>query len=56
MLDARGCRMTGKIIVTYGLDGLAEADFRKTSGDPLQWRRFFKNVVVLCKDAVYRPE
>ena len=54
--DTRGCRMTGKVCVVYGLDGLAEVDFRKTSGDPLQWRRFFKNMVVLCKDAVYRPE
>ncbi|PTB74071.1 Pkinase-domain-containing protein [Trichoderma longibrachiatum ATCC 18648] len=25
-------------------------------GDPLEWRRFFKKVVVLCKDGVYVPE
>lgn len=30
--------------------------FVKVKGDPLEWRRFFKKVVVLCKDGVYVPE
>jgi serine/threonine-protein kinase Chk1 len=30
--------------------------FVKIKGDPLEWRRFFKKVVVLCKDGVYVPE
>ncbi len=34
---------------------LLEVNFVKVKGDPLEWRRFFKQVVVLCKDAVYIP-
>jgi serine/threonine-protein kinase Chk1 len=30
--------------------------FVKVKGDPLEWRRFFKKAVVLCKDGVYVPE
>lgn len=30
--------------------------FTKVKGDPLEWRRFFKKVVVLCKDGVYVPD
>lgn len=39
-------------------DGSEVLDIRfvKIKGDPLEWRRFFKKVVVLCKDAVYVPE
>jgi serine/threonine-protein kinase Chk1 len=32
---------------------LLEVRFVKVKGDPLEWRRFFKNVVLLCRDAVY---
>ena len=32
---------------------LLEVRFVKVKGDPLEWRRFFKQVVLLCKDAVY---
>ncbi|KAI2641035.1 putative serine/threonine protein kinase [Xylaria nigripes] len=35
---------------------LLEIRFVKLKGDPLEWRRFFKKVVLLCKDAVYKPE
>ncbi|KEY75254.1 hypothetical protein S7711_07608 [Stachybotrys chartarum IBT 7711] len=39
-------------------DGSEVLDVRfvKVKGDPLEWRRFFKKVVVLCKDGVYVPE
>lgn len=30
--------------------------FVKVKGDPLEWRRFFKNVVLLCKDGVFKLE
>ncbi|OAA39316.1 serine/threonine protein kinase [Beauveria brongniartii RCEF 3172] len=30
--------------------------FSKVKGDPLEWRRFFKKIVVLCKDGVYVPD
>ncbi|KAM0335322.1 hypothetical protein ACHAQA_000367 [Verticillium albo-atrum] len=35
---------------------LLDVRFVKIKGDPLEWRRFFKKVVVLCKDAVYVPD
>ncbi|GAP92171.2 putative CAMK CAMKL CHK1 protein kinase [Rosellinia necatrix] len=35
---------------------LLEVRFVKFKGDPLEWRRFFKKVVLLCKDGVYKPE
>ncbi|KAI1331398.1 putative serine/threonine protein kinase [Xylariaceae sp. FL0255] len=35
---------------------LLEVRFVKIKGDPLEWRRFFKKVVLLCKDGVYKPE
>ncbi|KAH6687916.1 serine/threonine-protein kinase chk1 [Plectosphaerella plurivora] len=35
---------------------LLDVRFVKVKGDPLEWRRFFKKIVVLCKDGVYVPE
>ncbi|KAI1209646.1 Pkinase-domain-containing protein [Annulohypoxylon truncatum] len=35
---------------------LLEVRFVKLKGDPLEWRRFFKKVVLLCKEGVYKPE
>lgn len=58
-MDSRGCRLTGKIVIgiVHVTDGAAvEVSFVKASGDPLEWRRLFKKVTVLCKDAVYKPE
>jgi len=51
--------MSGNIAIvleTYE-DGLllAEVNFVKASGDPLEWRRFFKRVAVLCQEAVFKP-
>ncbi|KAI6251465.1 Serine/threonine-protein kinase chk1 [Erysiphe necator] len=59
-LDGRRCTLNGDIIIeSYGSNGdreLLEVRFVKIKGDPLEWRRFFKSVVVLCKDAVFIPE
>jgi serine/threonine-protein kinase Chk1 len=55
-VDSRGCQLSGSIIFETTGDGLVEVEFAKASGDPLEWRRLFKKVVVLCRDAVYRPE
>ncbi|KAL8731935.1 MAG: hypothetical protein Q9166_003067 [cf. Caloplaca sp. 2 TL-2023] len=57
--DTRNCPMNGDIMIERmgGIDGhLLEVNFVKTKGDPLEWRRFFKKIVVLCKDAVYKPD
>ncbi|KKA29958.1 hypothetical protein TD95_003785 [Thielaviopsis punctulata] len=35
---------------------LLEVNFIKTKGDPLEWRRFFKKMAVLSRDAIYVPE
>ncbi|EGS19290.1 uncharacterized protein CTHT_0059160 [Thermochaetoides thermophila DSM 1495] len=35
---------------------LLEVRFVKIKGDPLEWRRFFKKVALLCRDAIYSPE
>lgn len=57
--DGRGCRLTGNIVVkvVQMVDGnVLEASFIKATGDPLEWRRLFKKIAILCKDAVFRPE
>ena len=48
--------MSGDIVVEHIGEGLVEVRFVKVKGDPVEWRRFFKRVVVLCRDAVYKPE
>lgn len=58
-MDTRNCPLSGHIAMETmaGMDGqLLEINFVKANGDPLEWRRLFKKVVVLCKDGVYRPD
>ena len=57
--DTRNCLMQGDITIERmgGVgEHLLEVNFVKTKGDPLEWRRFFKKIVVLCEDAVYKPD
>lgn len=57
--DSRNCPMSGDVVIEKlgGIDGyLLEVNFVKAKGDPVEWRRFFKKVVILCKDAVYKPD
>ena len=57
--DTRHCPLTGDVAIEQmaGIDAhLLEINFVKAKGDPVEWRRFFKKVVVVCKDAVYRPD
>lgn len=56
MNDTRGCALSGNVMIEVVGDGLVEIEFVKASGDPLEWRRLFKKVVILCRDLVYRPE
>ena len=53
--DQRMCVLNGKIVVEYVSEGLHEVEFVKSKGCPLEWRRFFKKVAILAKDAVYIP-
>ncbi|KAL7620739.1 Chk1 protein kinase [Parahypoxylon ruwenzoriense] len=59
-VDERKQGLHGEILVDkYYLPGtqeLLEVRFVKLKGDPLEWRRFFKKIVLLCKDGVYKPE
>ncbi|RDA82862.1 hypothetical protein CP532_4224, partial [Ophiocordyceps camponoti-leonardi (nom. inval.)] len=59
-LDGRQQGLHGEIQVDKQLlhDGseILDVRFVKIKGDPLEWRRFFKSVVVLCKDGVYVPD
>ena len=60
-VDTRGCKLSGQIImeqtsVGQGDATVLEVNFIKGSGDPLEWRRLFKKVAVLCKDAIVRPD
>ena len=57
--DSRNCPMSGDVVIEKiaGIDEyLLEVNFVKAKGDPVEWRRFFKKVVILCKDAVYKPD
>ena len=58
-IDGRNCGLSGDIVVERmggSEEGLFEVDFIKAKGDPVEWRRFFKKVVVLCREAIYKPE
>ncbi|KAI1202931.1 putative serine/threonine protein kinase [Nemania serpens] len=59
-IDDRKQSLHGEILIDkYYLpesQELLEVRFVKLKGDPLEWRRFFKRVVLLCKDGVYKPE
>ena len=57
--DTRQCPLTGDVAIekVAGVNAhLLEVNFVKAKGDPVEWRRFFKKVVLLCKDAVYKPD
>jgi serine/threonine-protein kinase Chk1 len=59
MADGRRQGLNGHILVEKAVyDGIPynEVRFVKASGDPLEWRRFFKNVVVCVGDVVLRPD
>lgn len=57
--DGRGQKMRGEVVVQkvgYGEDCGCHITFVKMSGDPVEWRRLFKRVVLLCKEMVYVPD
>jgi serine/threonine-protein kinase Chk1 len=60
-VDGRKQSLHGEIMIDrYVLPGdqgeLLEVSFVKVKGDPLEWRRFFKRVVLYCRGAVFEPE
>lgn len=58
MADGRRQGLNGHVVIENAVyDGVSynEVRFVKASGDPLEWRRFFKNVVLCVGDVVLRP-
>ncbi|KAF1814502.1 serine/threonine protein kinase [Eremomyces bilateralis CBS 781.70] len=55
-IDGRKQALAGAILVERYNNELLEVRFLKKKGDPLEWRRLFKKVVILCKDAIAVPE
>lgn len=59
-VDGRSQSLHGEILVDkYVLPDdrnaeLLEVRFVKVKGDPLEWRRFFKKMALLCKDGIYK--
>jgi serine/threonine-protein kinase Chk1 len=54
--DGRGQSLNGNAIISLWNRDILEVRFVKLKGDPLEWRRFFKNVCAYCKDAIIRPD
>jgi serine/threonine-protein kinase Chk1 len=54
-VDGRNQRLNGTLIMECCNDEICEARFVKINGDPLEWRRFYKKMCVLCKEAVVVP-
>ena len=54
--DQRKCRLVGTILVEPVAEEVLEVRFLKAVGDPLEWRRLFKKIAVLCKDAILKPD
>lgn len=54
--DTRNCRMAGTVMVERVEEEVVEVRFLKRLGDPVEWRRLFKKVAVLCKDGILRPD
>ena len=61
-MDARQQPLQGNVVIekinmrTQGGGDVLEVRFIKAKGDPLGWRRLFKQVVVLCKDGIVVPQ
>ncbi|KAF2101098.1 serine/threonine-protein kinase Chk1 [Rhizodiscina lignyota] len=54
-IDGRQQPLSGTVFVERYDGEMLEVRFVKAKGDPLEWRRFFKKVVVLCKDGIMLP-
>lgn len=56
-IDDYNSRLSGDIVLSKVADNLEvrKIEFIRKSGDPLEWRRLFKRVTILCRDIVYYP-
>ncbi|SCU98393.1 LADA_0H12728g1_1 [Lachancea dasiensis] len=53
--DRKGWVLSGNIILYNVDEGLTLLYFNRRKGDPLEWRRFFKKMSVLCRDLIFLP-
>jgi serine/threonine-protein kinase Chk1 len=54
-VDGRRQALHGTVTIEQYNEELCEVRFNKAKGDPLEWRRFFKKICAVCKDAIYVP-
>ncbi len=54
-IDGRQQGLVGTVVIEKWNEEVFEVRFVKAKGDPIEWRRFFKRIVALCKDAVLIP-
>lgn len=54
-VDGRRQALHGTVTVEMYNEELCEVRFNKAKGDPLEWRRFFKKMCAVCRDAIYVP-
>lgn len=54
--DERNCMLAGTIVVERIDEEIWEVRFLKAKGDPLEWRKLFKKVSILCRDGLVRPD
>ena len=54
-IDGRQQGLIGTVVIEKWNQDICEVRFVKAKGDPIEWRRFFKRIVALCKDAVLVP-
>lgn len=57
-IDDNNSALVGEITVGRMTDNLEakKVEFIRKIGDPLEWRRLFKRITILCRDLVYYPE
>jgi serine/threonine-protein kinase CHEK1 len=55
-VDGRQQGLNGTVVLERWNEEVCEVRFVKAKGDPLEWRRFFKRMCALCKDAVLVPQ
>ncbi|KTB14276.1 Serine/threonine-protein kinase CHK1 [Nakaseomyces glabratus] len=53
--DRRGGILTGSVTIDEIEDKFRCINFEKRTGDPLEWRRLFKRIAVLCRDIILIP-
>lgn len=53
--DRRGGNLTGTVCIKTVRDNLKSIDFERKTGDPLDWRRLFKQIALLCREIILVP-